>query len=470
MHFAPSPASGDIASKDWTFFVYMNADNNLEPDAIYNINQMEQVGSTSSVNIVVQIRRSPKYDFSNGNWIGTRRLYITKDDDPLTISSQPLPWPCAPLGCQPTLETDDDLGDVSVYKQSIDWLVATYPAKRYAIVFWGHGRGWRTQPRPELFRGLEPGERSGKRITTRQLGDALVYTAEKIGHPVDLVIFDSCNMQMMEVAAELKRSAEIMVGSEDIVPPDGIPYDVILRGLTDDSNIAAVDFGRDIVAAYQRHYTTISSTLSLLRLAELPELLNRLDTLGRLLLKNDQRHEHLRSAYNDSVKFHFADFVDMGLFVALLQRADPTAYEKATIDLRTALDRLVQVSKTTGPELQSATGLSMYFPQPHMFDRDYASLEIVAGAPSWLKVLNDYSDPKNRDIVAELRRNALSTPEMLKVSPERLEFETRVLVNQLKALKASRPSDAELNERLTRLRSDFAIRQSVSKELRDALQ
>ena len=50
------PASGPAADtpvKQWTVMVYMSADNNLEPDGIHDLNEMESVGSTDDVNIVV---------------------------------------------------------------------------------------------------------------------------------------------------------------------------------------------------------------------------------------------------------------------------------------------------------------------------------------------------------------------------------------------------------------------------------
>ena len=47
------------AQAKWTFMVYLDADNNLEPFGIIDFNEMEQVGSTSDVNIIVQMDRAP---------------------------------------------------------------------------------------------------------------------------------------------------------------------------------------------------------------------------------------------------------------------------------------------------------------------------------------------------------------------------------------------------------------------------
>ena len=71
---------------EWTILVYMVADNNLESAGIEDLNEMEQVGSTEEVNIVVQMDRHKEYDTSNGDWTGTKRFYITQDSDTETIT------------------------------------------------------------------------------------------------------------------------------------------------------------------------------------------------------------------------------------------------------------------------------------------------------------------------------------------------------------------------------------------------
>ncbi len=50
VHAAPEQA-------DWTILVYLAGDNNLEESAIIDLNEMEQVGSTNNINIVVEMDR-----------------------------------------------------------------------------------------------------------------------------------------------------------------------------------------------------------------------------------------------------------------------------------------------------------------------------------------------------------------------------------------------------------------------------
>jgi len=116
-------------SAEWTVMVYLDADNNLESAGIDDINEMEIVGSTTEVNIVVQVDRIPYSvlasnnqgyadDTSNDNWTATRRYYITQDFDPIQINSQ--------------LKSDLgelNMGDPQTLVDFANWAITNYPAK-----------------------------------------------------------------------------------------------------------------------------------------------------------------------------------------------------------------------------------------------------------------------------------------------------------------------------------------------------
>lgn len=67
---------------------------------------------------------------------------------------------------------------------------------------------------------------------------------------------------MIEIAREVANSAEIMVASQDIVPPEGIPYDRILKQLYLDPKVDEVELAKIVVGLYAEYYATITSTMS----------------------------------------------------------------------------------------------------------------------------------------------------------------------------------------------------------------
>jgi len=64
----------------WTFMVFINGDSDLEYAGIDDINEMEFVGSSEDVNIVVQYDRSREFATEDGDWHGARRYRIEADD------------------------------------------------------------------------------------------------------------------------------------------------------------------------------------------------------------------------------------------------------------------------------------------------------------------------------------------------------------------------------------------------------
>ena len=117
--------ANDIA--EWTVMVYLDSDNNLEGVGIEDINEMEMAGSTSEVNIVVQVDRIPfsilasnnegfADDTSNGDWTTTRRYFILQDNDPVQINSQLL----GDLG-------ELNMGDPQTLIDFATWAADAYP-------------------------------------------------------------------------------------------------------------------------------------------------------------------------------------------------------------------------------------------------------------------------------------------------------------------------------------------------------
>jgi hypothetical protein len=83
----PAPAPVSIADttpmSSWLIMVYSDADDEvLEFDMLFDINEMELIGSSDDVNIIVQVDRHE--DFFDLDWHDTRRYRITQDDDPVS--------------------------------------------------------------------------------------------------------------------------------------------------------------------------------------------------------------------------------------------------------------------------------------------------------------------------------------------------------------------------------------------------
>jgi hypothetical protein len=251
--------------RKWTFMVYLNADNDLEEFGIQDVNEMEMVGSSSEVDIVVQMDRSPLYDTSNGNWTGARRMRIIHDTDSAIISSPVL----QDLGAT-------DMGDWRVLHDFVVWGMTNYPAEHYAVVIWNHGAGWRAAPQASpVTRGVSYDWTSGTNISVLDLPRAL-----DVQPRLDLIAWDASLMQMVEIAYQLRHYGRVMVGSEESPPGEGYAYQTFLASLVATPTMTPEQFAGEIVTQTLSYYAGIGHTGALTQSAV---ALDQMDTLALAL-------------------------------------------------------------------------------------------------------------------------------------------------------------------------------------------
>ena len=294
------------SSRKWTFLVFLNADNTLEPWGIEDVNEMEMVGSSAEVDIIVQM------DTLNGP---CRRMRIVRDSEPTTITS-------------PVLQEmgEVDMGNWRVLRDFVQWGVTNYPAEHYAIVLWDHGAGWRsatTETRNPLTRGVSFDDTSGNHISITDLPQAL-----DVQPRLDIVCFDASLMQMVEVAYELRHFGRIMVGSEESPPGPGYPYQTFLASLVAAPTMLPEQFADRIVTQTLQFYASIGFpgglTQSAVSLAEMDSLASALDGFARALATAMPTFStQIASARDQAQRYAYPDNKDLYDFALLIHAAVP---------------------------------------------------------------------------------------------------------------------------------------------------
>ncbi|MBP8718921.1 MAG: hypothetical protein KBI07_07595 [Candidatus Atribacteria bacterium] len=364
----------------WTVMVYLAAGNDLETVGIQDINEMELVGSTEEVNIVVQMDRIPfrtlsNYgmgiydDFSNGNWTTTRRYYVTQDMNTNIIHSRLL----IDLG-------EQNMGDVETLKDFAQWTIQRYPAERYMLVLWNHGGGFRS-PGAGVSKDICWDYNFGlnSKITMPQLEEALTFVQSLLGKKIDIIGMDACYMAMVEVAYQIKDCAQIMVASEASIPPDGWQYDCILESLVANPDQSSRQFASEIVNCYDRQYSGSASgvTLSAVDLAGIDLLAGDISVLANQIIndhttpKNKYREaRNITQHYNSSQGLEYIDLKD---FVIKLE--DYT-YSNQVLQTANQINQTLQSSRVIisntycGSSVKNSHGLSIYFPY-YSYDNYY---------------------------------------------------------------------------------------------------
>src|SRR5215213_3005576 len=263
-----SAESVKAQTAEWTILVFMNADNNLEPEAFVNFSQMAKIGSDDKINVLVQFDRIGKYFFTTPNWKQTLRFRVTKGMEPIPANA---------------IEdiAEANMGDGNVLTNFVEWGKKNYPAKRTMLVIWDHGQGWRkfTSSLLDRQRALTKARALPLKddLTTLRATSVLLRSAEGIasddngitasfrsapfasyrsasndetnndvlynreiqdslktalgGEKLDIIGYDACLMAMLETAYAMKDVGGYMVASEELEPGRGWDYEDWLKSL-----------------------------------------------------------------------------------------------------------------------------------------------------------------------------------------------------------------------------------------------
>ncbi len=347
---------------DWTFMVYIAADNNLEDAGLEDVNEMEEVGSTDQVNILVQLDRSRGYDSSDGNWHGSRRYRVERDSDTRSIGSTVL----EDLG-------DTDSGDPDTLAEFGVWGVQNFPAERYALVVWNHGWGWDLMATGGT-KGVASDDATGNDISVArgELAEALATVTGEIGAPLELLGMDACLMGTWEVGYAAAPYAEIYVSSQASEGLDGWAYDTAMADLVDDPTMDAATLG-DFIA--KRFYETHDSTQSVVDLTQSAALAAALDQLAQAMMDSGHAEDLLEDGANRAQDFEhgWGYDHDIGDFLDHLDdsnHADDAVLEAIEL-VREAYGTSVLANYTWGNDVRDATGMSIYTPTYGRLDNDY---------------------------------------------------------------------------------------------------
>lgn len=247
--------------KDWTILVYMAADNDLSPYALWDLAEMEgrfagktKAGSTLKSDLVVQV--------DTDDQSGVRRLHMfQRDDRPYQSPKSKSEFAGLDLNsvASPVISMESEIAlqvkpsHAERLHAFLKWALREYPSENTMVVLWGHGQGWtaypaeqaprlgrlmsetdipaivHTLPQPTTrtaFGGVLFLPQTGERLTIPELRNIFseVVTSTLEGNPIDLYVSDACLMQMAEVATELAPFTRYISGSAQVQSFLGLPY------------------------------------------------------------------------------------------------------------------------------------------------------------------------------------------------------------------------------------------------------
>ncbi|MDR2562323.1 MAG: hypothetical protein LBC98_00080 [Prevotellaceae bacterium] len=285
-----------------TVIVYMAADNDLYNNAISNINDMEAGMGNFNGRLIVYLDPPEHAERSEPYILEIRH------DNSRTINS-------------PTVKSysEHNSASATVMEQVIRDIIKMYPAESYGLVLWSHGTGWLPEGAyGSLIRSLSHSAAPAVKTFARDSysGDEMEIRNIAAHLPVkfDFILFDVCLMAGVEVAYELRNSADYIIASAAEVLADGFPYEKTVPCL----------FGNEaklVEAAqnYMNHYGSKvgayrSATISVTKTGELENLYEKVRGLVRHKVSErnalDKTGVQKYDRLSKTVFFDLEDFVE----------------------------------------------------------------------------------------------------------------------------------------------------------------
>ena len=365
-----------VQKKEWTFLIFLNADNNLDSFGVGDVEEMEEVGSNDQFNMVVQLDRDHGKPCT--------RLFINKGSHDLLED----------MG-------ECDMGSKDVLTDFVAWGAENYPAKKYAVVIWNHGSGWNKKAANQVFKGISYDDSSGNHITTAQMGEAAKTMRETLGQKVDILAFDACLMQMAEVAYVMKEDINIMLASEDVEPGEGWAYNDSMAPIAANPGMSAEEVATIIVDTYDASYDggsqgNRSTTQSWVKADKTDALVSALNEMSSQLAGNFIAET--KEALDDVEKFYYRSNIDLIHFLELMSTGVANSANERNksevlstlANAKAAAEAFVGHSAAHGYANKDAKGIAVYFPRRgYSYSQKYNNLK-WAKETLWDELLQAY--------------------------------------------------------------------------------
>ncbi len=291
---------------EWTYALYMAADNNLERFALKNIKEIKETLGPQKINFIVLLDRANGYDKTEGNWTDTKILELRSgpainDDVILELGEK-------------------DTSDVSTLKEFLEFVTEYYPSQKLALNIWSHGIGVYPDCKinnssRSLIQDYTTGYSDECSFSIIDFADTLKNFCKIQNKKIDILQFDCCLMQMVEILWQLKDCAEFIIGSQAELPGSGSNYATLYENFTSDLTIK--DCASKTVEDFKEKYknTLISCAYSAVDMNKFTEFADSFKDFCAKITNNTSIDfslikENREKLYNyDSNFVEYADFL-----------------------------------------------------------------------------------------------------------------------------------------------------------------
>ena len=352
MPFSAISAQGDVY--DWLIMIYVDGDEvdgaaPLENDMIDDIIEMEKgLARNREANIKIVVEFDGCYSYPETYIFEILPSDPNKNDVSSKIED-------GNIG-------EQNMGDPNTLINFVRWATDKYPSHRQALILEDHGEGWLDllDPHDDESRAIcADSNPENDELTIEELGMAIRRCSYYCDGNIELLGFDACMMQMLEVLSEHKNCCSYQVGSQEVESTKGWNYEAIIgelaiNSLTDEGTLAET-----IV----NNYT--GKTLSAVQMSSVQAVEDAVSFLSMNLMKNlDGERDNIEKSRDECERYRVKDFKDLCNFVDVLSSKTGNEEIKESCQLvNNTIDGAVIANHNA--VRPNSNGISIWFPKPN---------------------------------------------------------------------------------------------------------
>ncbi|MBQ9061017.1 MAG: hypothetical protein IJ128_07725 [Firmicutes bacterium] len=299
-----------------------------------------------------------------------------------------------------SLPDDTCMSEPKNLQDFISWTKENYPADRYMLVLWDHGGGVPYGYGHDDLNEREVKDGDSPIMKTSEVVNAVM----KAGVKFDVIGFDACLMQDIEIETALEPYADYFLGSEETEGGNGWFYTAGFGALAEDPGLTSEEFGRRMIASYDPYNRatddekkpTPKMTLSFVDLPRAAAAYEKLEALmkeaGEEIKQDTGAYASLAGAASSAYTFADSLQIDLIDFVKILDKMDydeKIGSHEQKLDLYRALQ--ASVLYRNGDAARAIHGVSMAFP--------YKAIEHYTNTSKQLKKMSLDSEKETFDEV-----------------------------------------------------------------------
>ncbi|MEJ5272610.1 MAG: clostripain-related cysteine peptidase [Spirochaetota bacterium] len=302
-------------NESWTFMIYLDGDNNLEPAAIDDFDEMVSglngLGNPN-INVIVLMDKA-SIDDTKLYEINQSNSYTMLDGSVYNLPSD-------------TGNIELNMGDPANLTNFINYCKNIHSSQHYALILWNHGGGAKSKDisanNNNLLKAVCWDETDNSDcLYLDEVQQALTNAGFNSSTKLDFIGFDACLMGTVEVAYEFRDLALVMAGSMASEWGDGWDYDALFKGMSVGSNNDPKELGKLVVKTYHDSTSSqLDQTQAAIDLTKISDLKDIIDNFAVSLYYENKKSDieilrdkaiHFYDIDENSIDYPYFDLNDI---------------------------------------------------------------------------------------------------------------------------------------------------------------